>query len=431
MVKFKRIWRVARCSILFLLLLIITNCMPKFVLGPTPEPVTLKFAYRKQSVNLQPLIAAFQEKNPNIKIELVDVPDIGSDSTLLRTLTFDIARMDRSGLILATAGRMRALDDLMMDDWNAIRSDFFKGSWEALSAEGQQWAVPAAVDTFVVYVNIDHLKALKLNLPSPNWTVNDFVELATRMNHPAGLPYAPSSSLIGYCTTPDNPLDAIGFVYLHGGRIVDSLEKANQITLIDPRTVEAVQWYVDLYTRHAIAPDPEFVRTRFPQGGVFEAALRGFCGVWVGAYSNRGGLDSGHKWTLGWAMLPLPRDRADFNVADIEGYYITRECKHPREAMKLIRFLSDRWEAAGFGMPPRRSLLESAAYAKEVGENTAIVARGLLSDRMIPIPYKPGASLECAVGSLIQITKRAIAENRPVEEMLADAQKRCQALKKP
>lgn len=339
------IWRL----MLLLTLPLASGCA--FKLTPTPEPVTLRFAYRQHTAVMQPLLEAFQAKYPWIRVEAIEAQRWGNQlQSMVENANVDIFREDSSALRFAAQGLIQPLEDLMLDQWSSIRDDYYKGAWESLSLNGQQWGVPAGLDIYVAYVNADQLKALNLTTPPPNWDLMDFVELAVKMNYPEGSPTQEGASLIGFCTTVESA-DPLVFIYLHGGRIVDDITNPSQATLDDPLTIEAVQWYSDLFNRHRVAPNPTTVREKFPRGGVYEAAMRGFCGIWLGWYSDRGGLNTPYKWNFAWKMLPLPKDRGNFSYGTVEGYFITKNCKHPVEAAKLLRFLSDYAEAAGQKLP--------------------------------------------------------------------------------
>ncbi|MBC7235850.1 MAG: extracellular solute-binding protein [Chloroflexi bacterium] len=410
------------CLGLLLILALVAGCVPKLAEMPTPEPITLRFAYRQNTVELQSLFDRFHERYPWITIEPVETDRFGNAGmdTLLRASTVDIFRDSRDALQYAAEGMLKSLDDIQLGDWASIRDDYYKGAWEGLAIGGQQWGIPAGLDMLVTYINMDQARALAARVPDAQWTLLDFMELTTALNYPEGLPNA-DAKLFGFCTTPQG-VDAIVFTYLHGGRIVDDINAPSEPTLDDPRTVEAVQWYADLYTRHGLAPDPEVIRTTFRRGGVFEAAMRGACGVWFGWYSDRGGLDDRFEWSFKWRMLPLPRDQAPFNLGDVEGYYITKDCAHPKEALKLLRFLSDHLEAAGKKLPPRKSLVESDAYEDLVGEEVATIARSFGESRVQMIPATSMPALETVGGAFFQAVQQIITEDLDAADVLAEAQ---------
>jgi len=401
-------------------------CGPGAIVTPTPEPITLRFAFREFTVEIEPLLQEFHTRYPWITVEPVSADRFGNSmGPLVEMGNVDMFVDYTSALSYAAEGLIKPLDDLQLADWAPILDDYYPGTWETLRIQGQQWGIPANVDMYVAYVNLDQAQALHLELPGPEWTLFEFLELANAMNYPEGLPYLESSNLIGFCTVPEG-MDVILFTYRHGGQIVDSIENPQVATLNDPLTVEAVQWYSDLHNRYGVTPDPEVVRTTFRQGGVFEAQMRGACGVWFGAYSTRGGLDMPFEWAMKYRMLPLPRDHADLNLADVQGYFIHNNSQHPAEAIKLARFLSDRWEASGPRLPPRRSLVESDSYQASVGSEAGAVALGF-SDRVMMVPPDAGPELEAVGAQFIEAVQEIVTEDMDAGMVLNEAQDRARA----
>jgi len=419
------------CTLLVLLPLLASSCRPRPAYAPTREPVTLRFAYRRQgesrnaqaAAEIQPLIDQFHEKYPWITVEPKEMEWESAQLDLaIKDGTIDIFQSDTEALAYARQGFLKPLDDIQLGDWASIRSDYLKGAWDALSVQGQQWGIPASLDVLVIYVNADQAKDLNISLPGTNWSLFEFMELVTKMNYPEGLPSNESGRLFGFCSTPES-MDPVIFVYLHGGKIVDDLNSPSEVTLNDPLTVEAVEWYCDLFTRHNVAPDPKVIKTTFRRGGIYEAALRGACGVWLGWYSNRTGLDMRYKWQFNCKMLPLPRDKAEISLGEVEGYFITSGCTHPAEALKLCRFLSDRWEAAEQRLPPRQSLIETDEYEQAVGKDVVAVAR-TLSENLIVIPSESMPALEDVGEELIKAITHIIAQDLEPADVLAESQQK-------
>lgn len=419
----RKVW-----AAIFLSLVLASSCRPKLAADTIVEPVVIRFAYRANTVKLQPLFDEFHQRYPWITVESVEAQRFGQQmDAVIRTATVDIFREGRNALAYAEEGLLRSLDPLELGDWATFQDDYYKGTWEGLSVQGRQWGIPAGLDTLVAYVNLERAEALNVAVPEPDWSLFDFLDLAIKMNHPEGLPHDPSIKLFGYCTIPESVMDPVVFIYLHGGRIVDDVNSPTQATLDDPLTVEAIQWYSDLFNRHDVAPDPEVIKRTFRQGGIYEAALRGACGMWLGWYSGRGGLDTRYNWDFEWQMLPLPQDRAQLGLGDVEGYYITANCAHPKEAIMLLRFLSGRWEAAGRKLPPRRSLINQDPYEDAVGKDVAAIARAF-SENVIIMPGEIGPGLEAVSTELIKAIVEIVTEDLDADDVMAEAQQRVDAV---
>jgi ABC-type glycerol-3-phosphate transport system substrate-binding protein len=401
--------------------LVASGCAPRIAYAPTPQPITLRYAFREQTLEMDLAVQAFQERYPWITIEIVEAQRFGNQlGSMIEAASIDIIRDGRDALEYAQRGLLRPLDEVQLGDWSDVRDDYYPGAWEGLRVQGQQWGIPAGVDMLVMYVNMDQAAPLKAPVPESDWGLIEFLQLTNALNFPEGLPQAPDVRLFGFCTDPQN-IDSVAFVYLMGGRIVDDINAPSVALLDSPRTVEAVQWYADLFNTFGVAPQPDVVRAAFPRGGVYEAAIRGACGVWLGWYSGRGGgLDERFKWAMRWKMLPLPHDGPAFSLGDEQGYFVTRRCPHPKEALLFLRFLSDRIDASGLNLPPRRSLAESEAYAAAVGEEIAAIAATFSSGVMM-LPAD-SAGLETLGGAFIGAVNQIVKENLAAYSVLGEAQ---------
>ncbi|MBN1400340.1 MAG: extracellular solute-binding protein [Anaerolineae bacterium] len=419
-----RWWRslVYTLCILLVTITCIAGCAPRLGYAPTPEPVTLRFAFREQTVELETLIGQFHEKYPWITVELLTSERFGDQlNALILAGNLDVFQDGREALQYVEQGLIAPLDDIQLGDWSNIRDDYISGAWEGLSIAGQQWGIPAGMDMLVAYVNMDQALALNVDVPDADWTLFEFVELATELNYPEGLPHAEGTRLWGFCSDP-NGIDPIVFTYLHGGRVVDDINSPSEVLLDSPDTVEAIQWYSDLFNSYGVAPFPDVVRSTFRRFGVYEAAVRGSCGIWLGWYSGRGGLDTPFEWGMKWRMLPLPRDRESFGLGDVEGYFILKESEHPQEVLKLLRFLADHWEAAGSNMPPRRSLLTSKGYEEAVGEETmAVIER--FPDRVLMLPAGESPALDQVGSVFLSSIELIIKEDLDAGQVLEEGQR--------
>ncbi len=397
-------WLLALC-----LLLTTTGC--RLIMPPTPEPVVLRVAYREHTVALKPLLDAYQRENPEITIEVVELPRYGN-AELNRALEnddVDVILSDRGILSHVRAGRLLPLQDLLGEDWYGIYDDYYNGAWEGLQVQGAQYGIPAGLDTFALYLNLDATEALGLTPPEPDWTTFDLLSLAVNLNYPDGAPGSDLGPIYGFCTAWDD-YDPIVFTYLLGGRIADDVNTPSEPTLDEMATIEAVKWYTDLFTTYQVAPKRQVISAFFPQG-IQQAAAEGSCGVWTGWFSDRGGMDTPELWPMTWLMLPMPADRTPITLADVEGYYVAASCEYPLEALALIRELADHPEASGQKLPPRRSLVMDERYALEVGQDVATVASQFPSE-MVILPTEISPSLEkvgmAFLGAIQQIIEHGV-----------------------
>jgi ABC-type glycerol-3-phosphate transport system substrate-binding protein len=395
------------------------------ILPPKVEPITLRFAYREGVVSPDYLLDQFEQRNPGITIERIKLPrfDNNALATRLRADEIDLFQDSRDALSYTQQGLIIPLQDILPQEWEELRGDYYPGTWEALNVAGQQWGIPAGLDVYTFYANATAMEALGVDRPPSDWRLVDLVMFADQLNYPDRATSPTNQPLFGFCTDPDG-YDPLVFIYMHGGAIVDDINNPTQVTLDDPLVIEAVQWYADLINRYEVVPDIAQVR-RFYSRGFAEAAVLGACGVWMGYFSNRGGLDTPYTWTSDWIMLPPPQDALSAAMGEVDGYYITSACEEQAAALDLIRYLSGYWEAAGQKLPPRLSIAADEDYAKELGYDVAsAVAR--FPRQVIIVPAILDPRLEQVGGALISTVNRIVEEDLDAEWELLDLQDQLQ-----
>ncbi|NLX35866.1 MAG: hypothetical protein GXY68_04175, partial [Chloroflexi bacterium] len=157
--------------------------------------------------------------------------------------------------------------------------------------------------------------------------------------------------------------------------------------------------------------------------GIYEAQVRGRCGVWFNWFSQRGGGTGMLEWQSGWKMYNLPRDRADMAMGNVEGYYLSAKTAHPEEALIWIRFLADRWDAAGNMLPPRLSHQQNDSYRQTLGEElTAVVDAFPRNIIFLPGGFTP--ELEAIGGAYYSALGKVIAQDADAYNELQEAQMR-------
>ncbi len=390
---------------------------------PTPEPVTLRFAVAEGVMPIQRLVDEFHAQYPWITVQFYETSAFGGNSVQqwVRTGGVDVFRTSREAMAWIDDGLLKPIDDMHLDDFQEIRSDYYGGLWDALSKEGVQFGVPAGMDVYVAYVNTEQAASLRVALPADDWELLDFIEFASEMNlwDPGQMS---ETALFGFGTDPEG-MDPIVFVYMHGGGIVDDIENPRQAMLDDPLTIEATQTYAELFTRYQVSPTPQMARRVFPRGGVYEAQIRGRCAVWFNWFSARGGTEGTLAWQSDWKMYNLPRDQVNMAMGNVEGYYLAANTEHPEEALTFIRFLSDRWDAAGTMLPPRLSHQQNSSYRQTLGEELTAVVDGFPKD----IIFLPGGftpELEAIGLAYYQALGEIIAQDLDAYNVLQEAQMR-------
>ena len=370
----------SRCAWMMLLLLILPIVSACTEAAPPVEPVTITFAYDGPAEYYDQLILDFNEIYPHITVEMSTSED---DADIFVINPFDMNDLLEENGILS-------MDPFIEQDDSFDLSDFYEGTVELCSRGGRVWAIPIEVLVRVVYYNKDLFDAYSVPYPEFGWTWDDFLTTALALRDPG-------ANIFGYGETSEF-LDPMGFIYQHGGSIIDDVQNPTRATLDDPLVIEALEWYAALIHEHNVMVND---RDIYRVGGSVESGVYlGQVGMWTGWFSERGGgtgdmeADWPAEWKMRWGMIPLPRDAQSAMPAIAFGHAISSQAANPDACWQWITFLSKQVQTPYNMTPARRSLVESADYEQFVGGDIAAVARQsmqgavLLSPEMIDfIPF--------------------------------------------
>ncbi len=158
----------------------------------TAENVSLKLATWDNTSNttVSDAVAAFEKANPNIKVEIIDIPSAdyttklsvmlngGSDVDAFYLKDSDTAKS------LVDKGQLADLTGYIADA--GIDLSVYNGLAENFAFDGKQYALPARTDFYVMYYNKDLFDAAGVAYPSNDWTWDDFEEIAKKLTSGTG-----------------------------------------------------------------------------------------------------------------------------------------------------------------------------------------------------------------------------------------------------
>ncbi len=390
---------------------------------PTPEPVTIKFTFPETDLPFyEPLVPIFQEANPHILVELNALPNnlidtvspSQTDIIALDVYTLKEYQLDQSVL---------GLNSVIENDTAFNRADFYPGTVDYLSAEGETWAVPVGIDLEVMYYSKDLFDEFSLPYPELGWDWDDFLVYAMTIHDID----RPTDKRFGYAP-PQDYLDAYMFVYQHGGSLFNDTLQPTAATFNSPGTVEALQFYADLFQVHQAAATR--AETRRALGGnqyaIYQAMSVGNVGMWMLPVSQRGGLNWPFEWETNWGTAPLPADAAQFAAFRVEeGYAIFKGSADPDACWQWITFLTRQIHPRL--VPARQSLVASTEYEDIVGADVAETVRQSLAFAT-PLSLWQWMEMGAVMGPFNQAIENIVEDGADPQEALDAAQERADAL---
>lgn len=272
-----------------------------------------------------------------------------------------------------------ALDAFFQAEDEAFRGDFYPGVLDAFRAQGELYGLPAFSQPQVMAYNPELLRRRGLKLPTPDWTFDDFLELAS-----AAASTQDGDESFGYATEPWDDLLLRG----RGALGFDASQSPPTAGFDSSDMLNALLWLTDLRDNHVVWFQDEDNYVQIQQ-----AKAAGKVAFWATQSGIEAEIVSGLGGSLTFepGILPMPRlpDSAGFDVsAAHHGFFISQSAADPQACWDWLRYLSDQVDTFK-GVPARRSLAESPDWEAQVGPERAEVYRMTLSR----VVYPPGQNL--------------------------------------
>ncbi|MEM7537064.1 MAG: sugar ABC transporter substrate-binding protein [Chloroflexota bacterium] len=301
------------------------------------EVVTIKWFMRWDQTRVDnvamPVIAAFEEQNPNIKVEF---ENIGRSSEyyqkLQTTIAADLAPdvfypATHIAYALASKGGLLPVDDYIAAD-GIDMAKYDQSILELYQSEGSQYCLPIDTAALVVFYNKEMFDEAGVAYPEAGWTWDDFLATAQAL----------TADVDG-----DGMTDQFGVeVFTNywpmvvwtqtGHALYDDIRNPTEFLGAEEDSVAAVQWLADLINVHGVMPSAE---QRADIGDMFAAgkAAMNVVGHWrVPRYLANA--------EFAFDFAPLPEGAIAANRADGSCFAVSASSEHPDEAWEFVKFLA-------------------------------------------------------------------------------------------
>lgn len=228
---------------------------------PAPEKIsgTIRVGSWDSGDALEPFtnaIASFEERYPGVDVQLESVPaEYGTKllSQFAAGTAPDVFQVgDGDVAKFASQGVLEPLDPYITGENGLDMSVFFPAIAEVGKVEGTTYLLTKDYSPLVLYYNKTLFDAAGVEYPTADWTWDDLLAAAQKLTD--------SSKNQWGILLPAHWGDylwhrGIGpLIYQNGGDFISPDGTTATGYLNSPETVEAVQWYVDLFLTHKVAP---------------------------------------------------------------------------------------------------------------------------------------------------------------------------------
>lgn len=310
------------------------------------------------------LIDAFVVANPDVQVELINIPGQGDFS---RRLAADFAASAPPDVFLinyrrygpyVARGAIEPLDDLLAHSTRILRSDFYPQALAAFTWGGQLMCLPQNMSSPVIYYNKTLFDTGSIPYPANNWTWDDFLATAQALTLDRNNDGAIDQHGFGVEPTL---VRAAPFVWMNGGEIVDDPMAPTRLMLDSPESRMALAWFVALQTEHHVTPDAI--------AEAAESSLSRFLNGRLAMYveSRRVVPEFRRIDAFDWDVAPLPTGRRPASILHSDAFCMAAASPHKEAAWRFIEFANTRTgqtilARTGRTVPSRIELAEAPAF---------------------------------------------------------------------
>jgi multiple sugar transport system substrate-binding protein len=315
------------------------------VVTPTPQPVSeeakiiLRVGTGDSGEGLAPhqeIIAGFEEDNPDILVQLEAVAGRDYYTRLLTQIAAgdapDIMQIgDDAVPMFVEKGAFLPLDDFITGNYPLDTSIYQPVVLQPGQWDGHQYMLPKDFTPLAVYYNKKIFDEYGVGYPQEGWTWQDMLETAQALTQDTD--GDGKTDIWGIQLTANWTTGFEYWVAAAGGRLISEDGTAFVGYMDSPETIEAVQFFADLYNVYQVAPPPaDFSlwaggNSEFDNG---KAAMRLF-GRWVQeGYLQNPNIDLG--------LVGVPQGNEWANILFWGGFGIFSGTEHPEAAWRFLKY---------------------------------------------------------------------------------------------
>ncbi len=334
------------------------------------DPVTLK-VYTWWDVtkfeHLQKMKATFEEENPDIKLEFVTIPSNYADTMITKLAGGEIP--DVMMLAMDQVPRY-ALNEMLLplDDYASqeYKDSLYPVVTQALTVNGTLYAAARDITPKVMYLNTKMFADAGVELPSDDWTMDDFVEVAKQLTKGSG-----ADAQWGYYWKNYSD-QTFAMIAAFGGKMYSEDGKSSVMST-DPNTQKALQFMYDLCNTYKVCP----TAAQAAQFGdnEFSSFMANKVAMQIGALSTASTFDAnGVEYTA----LPMPSVNGISQTSSfVNTWTIPKTAKNPELSWRVVEFLSGKEGQQialdmNFGLPAS-TLVDTTAFEAKTPFNKYFV----------------------------------------------------------
>lgn len=366
----------------------------------------------------QSLVAAFEQKNPSIKVELIHIPSSGDYS---KRLSADFAANTPANVVLinyrryagfAAKGVLEPVGPYLAKSTVIKEADFYSEAIEPFKWEGVLTCVPQNISSLVVYYNQTLFDTAGLPYPKPDWKWDDFLATAQALTKDTNGDGTPDQYGLG---TEAALIRVAPFIWQNGGDLT-ATPVTTRLTIDTAAAKAAIQWFVDLQAKYHVVPDAAAEKSESSE----DRFINGRLGMYLDSRRVTPTFRESAKFN--WDVAPLPNhELGPATILHSDSYCMTKATQNKEAAWKFIEFANSTEgqsivSSTGRLVPSLKTVAQSSAFldpnAKPKSSQVWIDA--IPSIRSVPI-MKNWADIEDVFGAELE---RAFYQGATVDDVV-------------
>jgi multiple sugar transport system substrate-binding protein len=229
-------------------------------------------------------------------------------------------------------------------------ADFYPAPVDGFTVGGKLQCVPQNVSSLVVYYNQELFEKAGLERPEANWTYDDFVSAAERLERVEGIhPIGVEPGIVR----------ASAFIWSAGGEVVDRTEDPTRFTLDTPEARRGLERLIALHDR-GLTPSAKEAASR----SLEERFVEGSLGMFMSSRREVPGFRTIEGFD--WDVAAFPRAEEDFTVLHSDAYCVSK-AGSPDAAYDFVAYAAGEegqklLAESGRTVPSRKAVANSPAF---------------------------------------------------------------------
>lgn len=327
------------------------------------------------AVELRAMAQRFHEQHSDMFVQIV--------TTEVLSGPMDIAMLTSMSDCFATSARIhseedaQALHDLQpfLDaDADFSQDDYLPMLLEPYRHDGRLLGLPYAFTMRTLNYQVTAFEDAGIAPPTAAWTPDDFLAAAQALTTGTG-----NDKRYGYVPLGFAIDDLFFFIRQFGGQLTMGSGDSLRPNFDDERVVEAIQWYIDLSTKHHVMPPISFPHKPGDayDRSSYELVQQGQAAMWFdqgyGMFRAEG-MPQEQAQDVEVRIAPLPIGGAGLSGHDFgfaSAFYIADDAQHPDVCWEWITSLAEDVLFLGqWSVPARTSVANSDAFLGQASPET-------------------------------------------------------------